>query len=90
MSFFHVRFEGWQIGDFKILIDFQRIKSWNPVSNQSEIILNTGEFGTAFSKTSVIAATPEHVFVGGFSGEVVMVMEMEMEIENENIIKRKL
>lgn len=54
-----------------ILLDFQRIKAWNPVSNQSEIILNTAEFGSAFSKTSVIAATDEHVFVGGYSGEIV-------------------
>ena len=52
--------------------DYQRIKAWNPVSNQSEVILNTAEFGTAFSKTSVIAATPEHLFVGGFSGELVI------------------
>lgn len=52
-------------------LDFQRIKAWNPVTNQSEIILNTAEFGSAFSKTSVIAATDEHVFVGGFSGELV-------------------
>lgn len=42
-----------------------RIKSWNPISNQSEVILNTGEFGTAFSKTSVIAATDSTLFVGG-------------------------
>lgn len=42
-----------------------RIKSWNPISNQSEIILNTGEFGTAFSKTSVISTDESHLFVGG-------------------------
>lgn len=42
-----------------------RIKSWNPISNQSEILLNTSEFGTAFSKTSVIAATSSQLFVGG-------------------------
>lgn len=42
-----------------------RIKSWNPISNQSEIILNTGEFGTAFSKTSVIATNESQLFVGG-------------------------
>lgn len=44
---------------------FMRIKSWNPISNQSEVILNTGEFGTAFSKTSVISASESHLFVGG-------------------------
>lgn len=42
-----------------------RIKCWNPISNQSEVILNTSEFGTAFSKTSVIAATESQLFVGG-------------------------
>lgn len=42
-----------------------RIKSWNPITNQSEIILNTGEFGTAFSKTSVIATNESQLFVGG-------------------------
>lgn len=46
-------------------LDFMRIKSWNPISNQSEVILNTGEFGTAFSKTSVISATETQLFVGG-------------------------
>lgn len=56
----------------KLFADFQRIKSWNPVTNVSEVILNTGEFGTAFTKTSVIAATKDHVFVGGFSGELVV------------------
>ena len=42
-----------------------RIKSWNPISNQSEVILNTGEFGTAFSKTSVISTNESQLFVGG-------------------------
>ena len=42
-----------------------RIKSWNPISNQTEIILNTSEFGTAFSKTSVISTNESHLFVGG-------------------------
>lgn len=42
-----------------------RIKCWNPISNQSEVILNTGEFGSAFSKTSVIAASESQLFVGG-------------------------
>ena len=44
---------------------FMRIKSWNPIYNQSEIILNTGEFGAAFSKTSVISTSESFLFVGG-------------------------
>lgn len=56
-----------------------RIKCWNPISNQSHVILNTGEFGTAFSKTSVLTATESQLIVGGYSGEIVI-----KSLENED------
>ena len=47
-----------------------RIRCWDPESNNSCIAVNMTRAGLAYARASTLAATPSLLWVGGFAGEV--------------------
>lgn len=49
-----------------------RVRCWNPSSNDSHIVVNMSQYGLTYARASTIAATDRWLAVGGFAGDLLI------------------